>query len=97
MSQKQGIKETKEAMIGVLVLATLLSKHLKDGFQLGKDATAIWLEIQSNDELKNQFVAAYEGYNMIDDELKDIDLKESFELVAAAGPEIQKLIEQLRS
>lgn len=97
MSQQQGVKETKEALVGMLALAVVLTKHFKDGVQVGKDFAAIYAEIVSSPDLKEKLEVAYEGYNLIDDELKDVDLKESFELLSAATPEVLKLIEELRS
>lgn len=96
MSQPQGVKETKEALVGLLALALVLAKHFKDGVQ-GKDFVAIYADVQSSPELKAKLEAAYEGYNLIDDELKDVSLAEAFELLQAATPEVLKLIEELRS
>ena len=91
-----GTKETKEAVLAVLKLAPILVKQFKDGVQLG-DASELYEKIMKNEEVKAAVLAGYDGYNLIPDEVKDLDLGESFDLVITILPEIQKLIEELKS
>ena len=91
-----GVKETKEALVGLLVASVLLAKHFKDGVQ-GKDFPAIYTEIMANEELKAKLLVAYEGYNKVPEEVKDLKAAEVVELLTAALPEVLKLIEEFRS
>lgn len=92
----QGIKETKESLVGMLALTQVLAKHFKDGVQT-KDFLAIYSDIINDEELKQKLQDAFEGYKLIDDELKSITLSEGVELLVAVVPEIEKLIEELRA
>lgn len=90
------IKETKELLVGVLALSTLLTKHLKDGLQAQKDFLAVYTEIQTNEELKQKLFDAYEGYGKVKDEVKSLDLSGTFGLIQAILPEVMKLIEEIK-
>lgn len=89
----EGIKETKELLVGINELSLVLIKHLKDGLQVGKDATAILSELVSNDELKDKLADAVQGLDALDDELKDISLEEGVELGMVQVAYIGRLIE----
>ena len=77
----ENIKETKELLIGINELSLLLTKHLKDGLQIGKDVSAIFAELISNEELKGKLEAAYQGVSAVQGEVKDLSLSEGLELV----------------
>ena len=74
-----GIKETKEALIGMNEFTLLLFKHLADGFDL-TDPMKVWNELKSNPVLMIKFKDAIEGYSKIPSEIADLDLSEGLEL-----------------
>ena len=74
-----GIKETKEALIGMNEFTLLLFKHLADGFDLS-DPYAVWDELKSKPELMIKFKDAIEGYGKIPAEIADLDYNEGIEL-----------------
>lgn len=90
-----GTKETKEAVLAVLKLAPILVKQFKDGVQ-GSDVVELYAKIMGNEEVKAAILAGYEGYQQVPDEVKDLSLAETIDLVIAILPEIQKLIEELK-
>jgi hypothetical protein len=77
--EKLGIKEIKEALVGVNALAVLLAERMKDGVGID-DAMAVWAKLSSDEAFKAQMVAAYQGISLVPAELKDIDLAEGMEL-----------------
>lgn len=74
-----GVKEIKEAMVGVNELAIFLAERLKDGVGVD-DAMAIYSKLASDEAFKAKMVAAYEGIALVPAEAKDIDLAEGLEL-----------------
>ena len=92
MPETQGIKETKELVVGMLKLATLLMTVFKDGVQ-AQDLAVIIAKIQSDEALKSALIAAYNDADKAGVELKDITLEEGFELIMAAIPEVKALVE----
>ena len=76
---KYGIKETKEALIGVNEVSLELAKKFKDGVQV-TDFTEFYSKLTSDADFKAKVQAAYEGYKAIPDEVKDIDGGEGLEL-----------------
>lgn len=73
------IKETKEALSGLLTLAEIIGKELKDGAQL-QDAVAIFHAISSDPAKKAELEAAFADIKKVPDEIKDISLSEGVEL-----------------
>lgn len=92
---KVGIQETKEGLLAVLALALILTKQFKDGAQV-TDASELYEKIFKNEEVKAKMLAAYEGYDKIPEEVKDIDYKEAIELLMVASPEVIKIVEALK-
>lgn len=86
-----GVKETKEMLVGVFAVATLLVARFKDGVGVD-DAAAIYDKLKNDAEFKAVITAAYLGYEQIPGEVKDIDVGEGFELAGHMLPEILKLI-----
>ncbi len=89
----EGIKETKELLVGINELSLVLIRELKDGLQVGKDAMAIMNELLSNDELKDKLAAAVKGLDALDEELKDISLEEGVELGMVQVSYIGRLVD----
>jgi SpoVK/Ycf46/Vps4 family AAA+-type ATPase len=91
MTQKHGVKETKEALVAMLSLSALLTEKLKDGAQMS-DAIEVWAMIQGDEQFKTELVKAWENIKMVPEEMKDLDLSEAVELLMAAIPGIQKTL-----
>ena len=97
MAEKAGTKETSEALHGVLMLALVLAKHLKDGVQVGKDIFALIEELKSNVELDGALKAAYDGIALVPSEIKDLDVMEGLTIVMAATPDLMRIAAELRA
>lgn len=85
-----GVKETKEAMIGMVKLAALLASNFKDGVQAA-DFAVIIAKFESDPVLKQALMDAYNNIDQVPAEIKDIDLSEAFELgmtLLQVGPEL---------
>ena len=79
MSEKVGVKETKELLEAVNILVVHLIREFKDGIQLG-DFLELYSKLISDDEFKEKMVQAYLGVSAIPAELEDIDVREIIEL-----------------
>lgn len=75
-----GIKETKEALIALNEIGLFFALQFKDGVQ-ASDFTALYDKIVTDHDFKLKLLAAYENYNQIPHEVKDIDVGEGLELV----------------
>jgi len=95
MSNKTGIKETKELMTGMMELSLVLLEVFKDGVQY-TDAIDLWNKIGKDEALKAKFEAAFVGYKKIPSELSDLDVYESVELTTCLIAFIPKFIESLQ-
>lgn len=95
MSEAMGIKETKEAMIGMLKLAAAMTEVLKDGAQMS-DAVALFAKFQGDEKFKSALMAAQENIAMVPAELKDLSIMEGAELMQAAIPEIFELLKAMK-
>jgi hypothetical protein len=82
-----GIKETEEALEGILKLGLVMWKTFHDGFQMG-DITDLWIAFQEDEEFKETLLNAFEGYKAIPDEIGDISIDE---VVALSGVMIKYL------
>jgi hypothetical protein len=94
MEEKLGIKETKEALIGINELAVAIAGALKDGLQVG-DAAYLWAKLQSDPAMSAKLMAAYEGASKIPAEVKDLDLGEGIELLSVQASYVPKLVAAL--
>jgi hypothetical protein len=94
MTEKFGIKETKEAIVGINAVSLLLVNRFKDGIQVG-DFVAFWEKFQNDADFKAKLQAAYEGYNLIPDEIKDVSLNEASELIALEVSFVPELVKAL--
>lgn len=95
--EKLGIKESKEVIVAMNKVSLLLIRHLKDGFQAGKDSMAIIAEIMSNDVLKQSLVDAAEGVHRVPAEMKDLDAKEVLELAMLLAMSVQDYIAAMKA
>lgn len=91
---KEGIKETKEALIGVNEVSLHLATKLKDGVQF-TDFTEFYAEITTDADFKAKVQAAYDNYKAIPAEIKDVDAGEGIELAVVQLDYVPKLISAL--
>lgn len=91
---EKGIKESKEAIIGLLVIGGVVAKELKDGFQV-QDLIDVFSAINGDAERKAKVEAALAGVGEIPAEVKDLDWVEGIELLVGIAPEIRSLLESL--
>lgn len=96
MSEQIGVKETKELVVGLLKILTVMVKQFKDGAQ-ASDAAELYENIVKNPEVKAAIMAAYEGYDKVPEEVKDTSVIEFAQLVGASIPELIKLAEEIKS
>lgn len=85
------MKETKEAIIALVLLGKFVADRVKDGVQLD-DALALGQALMVDGEFKVLVEAGYKGTDLIDDEFKDFTLVKGLELVQV----IPKLVEILQ-
>lgn len=93
--EKHGIKETKEALHGIMVLSTFVAAQAKDGLKLN-DATALLQKFISDDAFKASLESAVKGIETVPDELGDLDAKEIVELIQFILPDVMNIIEALK-
>jgi len=82
-----GIKETKELLAGIELVAVSGIEIAKDG--LGVDDVPKALELIKKAEV---ILEAGKGINLIDDELKDLDQAELLELGAISYNLVKKIV-----
>jgi hypothetical protein len=86
-----GVQETKEAIIAFNEIALFLASQLKDGVGLD-DASALYNKILKDHDFKAKLLLAYDKYNLIPGEIKDIDAGEGLELVQVQIEYVSKYI-----
>lgn len=91
-----GVKETKEALVAALKIAPILVKQFQDGAQLS-DVSELYAKIWADEGMKVAVMAAYEGYDQIPEEVKDLDAAEVVELLSSALPEVLALVKALKA
>lgn len=89
------MKETKEAVVGIMEIAIVIAKALKDGAQIS-DAVTVYQNLFSNEEMKEKVMAAFKDINKVPEEIKDASLVEASELAIVAVSYIPKLVEALK-
>ena len=89
--EKAGIKETKEAVLGLVVLGAFVAERLKDGAGMD-DLSALVLKLLDAD-FKAKLEAAVTGMNKIGEEVSDISLSEAIELIGLL-PEILEVFKK---
>lgn len=78
---KEGIKETKEALIAVNEVSICLAEKFKDGVQ-ATDFTEFYAKVTADEDFKAKVKAGYDNYKAIPAEVKDLDSGEGMELAA---------------
>ena len=72
-----GIKETKEALVGVNEIALHVASKFKDGVQFG-DFLSFYNDFVNDADFKAKLHAAWDGYQAIPEEVKDIYIFEEY-------------------
>lgn len=81
-----GVKETKEAILALVILGKFVADRAKDGVQLD-DALALAQKFAADEAFKAKVMAGVEGLDKIPAEVKDLKLAELLEL-AQVLPEV---------
>jgi hypothetical protein len=84
------MKETKEAVLGFIVLAKILAESFKDGVQVA-DAAVILAKLQ-DPAVMQKIKDAYEQIELVKSEAEDITLNGAFDLLIAILPELKELV-----
>lgn len=86
-----GIKETKEVVLGVMALVKVVAKELKDGFQV-MDLVAAFSAIQADPVKKAALEAALKDIGDVPEEIKDASLAEWIEVAVVLISELPSLL-----
>jgi hypothetical protein len=90
-----GVKETKDALVGVLAVAAVVAERVKDG--VGADDVVVLVQkLMADEELKAKLAEAQKDAALIPAELKDLQAAEVVELIAAALPSVMAVIAALK-
>lgn len=92
---KTGIKETKEAIIGLSDVSQLIISKAKDGLQMS-DAMEVVQKLLFDAEFKKVLEDAVNGIAVVPAEIKDLDVQEGIELAMLAIEEGKQVIEALK-
>lgn len=93
---KHGIKETKEALIGINEVSLCLAEKFKDGVQVS-DFTEFYAKITSDEAFKAKVKDAYDNYKAIPEEIKDVDAGEGLELAVVQLDYAPKFLDIFKS
>ena len=89
------IKETKEVLKAVLVLAKVSAEILKDGVQV-QDLVDGYIKLAGDPVKKAALEAALANIGAVPAEVKDISLGEAVELLVVVAQEIPGLLEAFK-
>jgi hypothetical protein len=76
----QGIVQSKEAIVALIVLGKFVAERAKDGLDLS-DAVELVKKFVMDEEFKGVLEAGVKGLDAIPSELSDIELQEAVELI----------------
>jgi hypothetical protein len=85
------MKETKEALIALVLIGKFVADRLKDGVQL-EDAMALGQALVADGEFKRLVQAGYTDMDKVGDELKDFSIAKALAL-AAVTPDLVKILQ----
>lgn len=91
-----GIKESKEALHGILVLGAFIAKRAKDGLG-ADDAAALASALMGDEAFQGALKDAVDGIQSVPAELKDLSAEEAVELVVGAAGDVLAIIQALKS
>jgi hypothetical protein len=83
------VKESKEALVAMVVLGKAVAAAAKDGLDLS-DALALGTKFVSDDKFRVAVVEGIKGLEKIGPELKDLAASEALELIGAIYDELKK-------
>ena len=83
------MKQTKEALVGLIALAKEIVELSKDGLQPA-DAVALATKVASDEAFRNKLLAAVQGVEQIPAELNPVTLEKVIDLVVALALELKK-------
>ena len=86
-----GIKESKEALVGLNELALCSLDLFKDGLDWS-DLGALWSKFQNDPNFSAKLKAAYDGFSAIPEELSDLSLAEMVELAKSQLEYLPKFV-----
>lgn len=95
MSGTHGIKETKEALIGLNEVTILIANRLKDGAQAA-DIPALLEDMKKDPEVVAKLAAARDNIKEVPAEIKDLQLAEGLELGVVQASYVPKLIAAMK-
>ena len=90
-----GIKETDEALIAINETGVFLAGRFADGVGFD-DGVAFVTHLLGNEEYKKVLADAYDKYNQIPAELKDIDIAEGLTLAKRQLEYVPKILDALK-
>lgn len=90
-----GVKETKEMIVGINEVGLVLMGGFKDGVQFS-DFASFWSTYQNDANFKLVLQAAWDNYQAIPAEIKDIDVGEGLELAAVQLEYVPKMLDILK-
>lgn len=76
------VKESKEALVALVILGKAIANLAKDGLDLG-DAVALGSKLIADEKFRNALVEGVKGLDKVGPELKDIAASEALELLGA--------------
>lgn len=76
------VKETKQALVALVLLGKTIALAAKDGLDLG-DAVALGSKLVSDEKFREALVEGVKGIDQVPAELKDIAASEALELLGA--------------
>jgi len=89
-----GVKETKEALVGVNEIALHVARRLKDGVQFS-DFLGFYSDFTGDADFKAKLEAAWNNYQAIPEEVKDLSLAEVIELASVEIEYVPKIVAEL--
>ena len=92
----QGIKETKEMLVGVNEVSIFLISLFKDGLDL-EDFSDIWNKLTCDEDFKKKIENAYEGCTKIPAEIKDLSVEEGMELLKIQADLVTKIADLFKN
>lgn len=95
MSEQKGIKETKEALEGMITIVCAGLRQLKNGFQIA-DLIEAFKEIEADPVKKAQVDEALKGVQECPSEISDLSWMEGAELGMAAVKRVPDMIDALK-
>ncbi len=92
MSDVKGIKETKEAAIGIIALGGFIAKEIKAKKAIGQDMMDLFIELQTNPEFRSKLEAALTGLDQVPAEVGELTVAEGLQLAEIVIPELIKIL-----